>query len=130
MKLLPTAVLTLSALAPLGATARKSDADNVKTCAKWNPDILKAIDAICTPNLVVPSDHAKKGKTVGKIKVQIKSDCKPKQWVPKNWCAMQFHQICGIEGGILGNPLPGFDKGRGSLKFGKNGCQKFIIKKK
>lgn len=124
MKLLATALFTLSAFAGLSVAGSNDDKTNIKICRKTNPDILAAIDAFCNKpggdTMMVPSEYAKAGKIVGKAHVWIKGDCKPAQWLPKRWCLSQFHEVCGFTT---------FGGGYGRVDKGRNGCQKFIIEK-
>lgn len=123
MKLHTPLLLSLSALA---LASGPSDAENIAKCHKRNPDILKAIHDFCNKpagdTIMVPSPYADAGTTVGKAHVSVTGDCKPKQWLPRKWCLLQFHEICGLDMGFSG-------KGYGAMLQGRDNCQRFNIEK-
>lgn len=113
-----SAFATLCTATPSAAASPATDYQNSLSCGKTNPSINAAISAFCNPkaksnDLFVPSAYASKGKVSGGAKVSIAGVCSPKQWVPVQYCATQFHVMCA--------------KGKSSQRFGRGGCQNWKI---
>lgn len=119
----PAHLLALTFLAPFALAAPSTDYENSIACGKRNPTINTAIEKFCNRrnaagafvnDVVVPSPYASKGAAVNGAKVWITGTCKPKQWVPLQYCAPQLSAMCA--------------QGVGERKFGRNECQVWRIK--
>ncbi|CAK3850138.1 Hypothetical predicted protein [Lecanosticta acicola] len=117
----PVILLSLSPL-PLAIAEPDNDYQNSLACAKRNPSINAAISAFCdkkdasgnlSNDLFVPSPYASDGKVSGGVKVSIGGSCSPKQYVPLQYCGLQFHEIC--------------KDGQSHRRFGRGGCQVWKI---
>jgi len=115
--------MKLSALIilPLAATATAlSDAHNWQVCNKY-PGMIRAIDKLCEnkgrgDTLMVPSPYLHIGQREGSVLAKVQGRCKPPQWLPGGYCGINFRKICATSRW-------------GSMKFGRNGCQTFILRK-
>lgn len=123
----PSTVYRLSFLSFVALSYAATDMENAITCGRLNPDINTAIDQFCfdknakgqfMDNIVVPSTYAAKGSAHGNAKVMITGDCTPAQWVPLNWCEVQFHDMCAS-----------MKEGQGIVQatYGRNNCQIWTI---
>lgn len=107
----------LPALAFVASATAASDYENAMKCGKKNPEINSAIEQFCRKgNMIVPSKYAGEGHTYGGIHVAIHGTCEPQQWVPPEYCNLQFHEICAHH-----------KHGAGFKRY--NGCQDFRIER-
>ena len=114
-------IVTLTAL--VGAACAL--VDNSQLCAAKDPSVTNAIGKFCQKtNLVVPSSYAAGGmngyssKTHIRIFNSAQGGCNPAQWVPQEYCFSQFYQMC-VDAGPTGSM---------TRRFGRNGCQNWIIR--
>ncbi|KAK5132285.1 hypothetical protein LTR08_009193 [Meristemomyces frigidus] len=99
-------------------TATNVAATDQVTCLTRHPNIYNAINQLCARNnIVVPSAYAANGVSSGGKWAGIAGSCNPKQWVPEYWCRKQMMSVCAAAG-----------DGLQAASFGKNGCQRFIVK--
>ncbi|KXT11232.1 hypothetical protein AC579_5559 [Pseudocercospora musae] len=110
-------------LAFIGLT---SAASNREICMKKNPRVISAIDMFCqNSGITAPSLYANTGVRWGpngaqspnNLALYITGSCSPAQWIPQQYCLSQFYHICATGG----------PRGMGSKKYGRNGCQKWIV---
>ncbi|KXT03318.1 hypothetical protein AC578_3997 [Pseudocercospora eumusae] len=103
-----------------------SAASNREICMKKNPRVISAIDIFCkNSGITAPSLYANTGVRWGpngaqspnNLALYITGSCSPPQWIPQQYCLSQFYSICATGG----------PRGMGSKKYGRNGCQKWIV---
>ncbi|KAK3722517.1 hypothetical protein LTR37_002509 [Vermiconidia calcicola] len=119
MKLTTTALLALTAAFASADPSLETRANqDMKHCMEKAPNVHKAIEKFCKKtDMVVPSNYAHMGETVGNTFIQIMGPCDPPQWVPQQACWSQFHHIC----------RHGNSRGEGTKQYGRQGCQEWVI---
>lgn len=110
----------LPALALASTVSAWSDYENAVRCGKKSPDMNKAIEWFCNKgDITVPSLFAKRGYARNGAHVAISGNCKPPQWVPKQYCMTQFSKLCANSPG-----------GYGHQRYGRNKCQGWHLDRK
>lgn len=67
-------------------------------------------------DIVVPSHYAARYQ-MGNVRLGIGGPCKPKQWIPQEYCREQFYTMCAN----------GDDNKMKIKQFGRNNCQTWMI---
>ncbi|KAK5136093.1 hypothetical protein LTR08_004143 [Meristemomyces frigidus] len=113
--------LSLSLLALAGFAVTTVTADDGTKCSNKAPSVVNAIGKFCQKtNMVVPSKYATGGMMgyAGKqTRISITGNCGPAQWVPQEYCFKQFYHMCAT----------GTSSGTSAKRYGRNGCQTWLI---
>ena len=117
--------LILALVCTAYAQSYASDYQYSQTCAKKNPAVNAAISAFCnkkingvaSDTIFCPGPRSNAGVVTGGVRAKITGNCSPPQWIPAQYCLVQFHYICATGG----------PRGMGSHTYGNNGCQKWTL---
>ncbi|KAI6888285.1 hypothetical protein KC363_g4735 [Hortaea werneckii] len=97
--------------------------DPAELCGAKSPSTIHAIDTLCGDNHIYVGDNVAIHQVFGDpgepTQLEIYGDCSPAEYVPRDICKRQFHDIC----------VGGNEHGSGVAKFGWHEvkCQTWII---
>ncbi|USW57605.1 hypothetical protein Slin15195_G109240 [Septoria linicola] len=120
-------IFTALALTCLTVLAQQAGQDYQysQACARKNPAANAAIAAFCnkkidgrySDTIMCPGPRSSRGVVKQGVRAKITGNCSPQQWIPGQYCLLQFHYICATGGA----------RGMGSRSYGNGGCQTWTL---
>ncbi|RMZ31353.1 hypothetical protein D0859_04547 [Hortaea werneckii] len=87
--------------------------DPAELCGAKSPSIIHAVDTLCGDNHLYVGENVAIHQVFGDpgepTQLEIYGDCSPAEYIPRDICKRQFHDIC----------VDGNEHGSGVAKFGE-----------
>lgn len=91
--------------------------DAAELCGAKSPSIIHAIDTLCENDSLYVGDNVAVHQVFGDAgeptQLEIYGDCSPAEYIPRDICKRQFHEIC----------VGGNERGSGVAKYGECLCR-------